>query len=96
LKISVIFQICNKLFYNTSFWRHMSIVHASKERLIYECEKCPKKFSHKFLLRDHQRSHLAYDERQYVCDKCPDERKFVDQNKLKAHVKSVYNQTLNI
>lgn len=89
-QIIFFFQICNKLFYNTSFWRHMSVVHASQERLIYECEKCPKKFSQQFLLKNHQRSHLPYDERQYVCEKCPDERKFVDQNKLNAHIKAVY------
>ncbi len=68
----------------------MSVVHASRERLIYECEKCPKKFSQQFLLKLHQRSHLPYDERQYVCEKCPAERKFVDQNKLKAHMKAVF------
>ena len=62
-------QICNKKFYNTSFWRHMATVHAQESKLVHECKICGRKFSFAFKLKLHQKSHLNYEEREYVCRK---------------------------
>ena len=55
------FQICKVKFYATSFWRHMSTVHAPDEKLVYSCDTCGRKFPHLFRLRMHEKTHLAYD-----------------------------------
>ena len=55
------FQICKVKFYATSFWRHMSTVHAPDEKLVYSCDTCGRRFPHLFRLRMHEKTHLAYD-----------------------------------
>jgi hypothetical protein len=59
---SFFMQICQKRFYPTAYWRHMSSVHASQEKLVHQCQLCDKKFPHQFRLRLHQQSHLTHDQ----------------------------------
>ena len=83
------FQICKKKFYNTSFWRHMSVTHADEGKLVHGCLICDRKFSHLFLLKNHEQSHLPYQQRQFTCKKCLDGKRFPTLNRLKAHEKQV-------
>jgi KRAB domain-containing zinc finger protein len=55
-------QICHVKFYATSYWRHMSTVHASDEKLVHSCDTCDRKFPHLFRLKIHEKSHLAYNQ----------------------------------
>lgn len=82
--------ICHKKFYRTSFWRHMSVVHAETESLVHTCPKCDKKFRHHFLLKVHLESHLPYNHRKFTCEKCPDGKRFPTHNRLRAHQKQVH------
>ena len=52
-------------FYATSYWRHMSTVHAPDEKLVHSCGTCGRKFPHLFRLRRHEKTHLAYDKVEY-------------------------------
>lgn len=67
----------------------MSVVHADDGKLVHGCSKCDRKFSHLFLLKNHEQSHLPYDQRQFGCDKCLDGKKFPTFNRLRAHEKQV-------
>lgn len=67
----------------------MSVVHADDGKLVHGCLKCGKKFSHPFLLKNHEQSHLPYDQRQFSCGKCLDGKRFPTLNRLRTHEKQV-------
>ena len=67
----------------------MSVTHADDVKLVHGCSKCDRKFSHLFLLKNHEQSHLPYQQRQFTCKKCLDGKRFPTLNRLKAHEKQV-------
>lgn len=83
-------KICKKKFYSTSYWRHMSTVHASETKLLHQCSKCDRKFAQKYRRALHEKSHVSYDEREFVCEKCPEEKRFATKNRYKTHMKQVH------
>ena len=36
--------ICHKWFYSSSYWRHMTLVHPKKNKLVHQCEICHRTF----------------------------------------------------
>ena len=36
--------ICHKWFYSSSYWRHMTLVHPKKDKLVHQCEICHRTF----------------------------------------------------
>lgn len=65
----------------------MSVTHAENGKLVHGCSKCDRKFSHLFLLKNHEQSHLPYQQRQFICKKCLDGKRFPTLSRLKAHEK---------
>ena len=52
----------------------MATVHAKEEKLTFSCRLCDRKFAQQFRLIEHEKSHLAYEQREFVCNKCPEKR----------------------
>ena len=88
-------QICHKRFFSTSYWRHMSTVHAQEDKLVFHCKvpNCHKKFAQKYRLLLHEKSHLAYDQREYLCQRCPDNKRFATKNRFRSHLKQVHDSS---
>ena len=79
-------NICDKYFYPSAFWRHMSSVHPSEENLKFECNICGKLFPFKFKLDQHLQNHS---EKSLIqCQDC--DKMFPSQEKLKSHIRSVH------
>ncbi|XP_040577699.1 zinc finger Y-chromosomal protein [Lepeophtheirus salmonis] len=81
--------ICNKKFYSTSFWRHMSTVHPQDNKLSFKCSSCPKTFAQAYKLKIHEKTHLLYEERPFLCEKCPGKR-YSSIYRLKSHIKNIH------
>ena len=84
-------EICDKYFYHTAYWRHLTTVHPKKEKLKYSCPHCSKVFSLKFKLDIHLQSHMNHTDKKYSCDECPDKR-FASDEKLKNHKRNVHSK----
>ena len=86
-------HICHKRFFSTSYWRHMSTVHAQEEKLVFHCQvpNCNRKFAQKYRLLLHEKSHLAYDQREYLCQRCPDNKRFATKNRFRTHERQVHD-----
>lgn len=79
-------NICDKHFYPSAFWRHMSSVHPSEENLKFECNVCGKLFPFKFKLDQHLQNHS--DKLSIQCQNC--DKMFPSQEKLRSHIRSVH------
>ena len=82
-------NICDKYFYPSAYWRHMSSVHPSEENLKFECNICGKLLPFKFKLDQHLQSHS---EKSLIqCQDC--EKLFPSEEKLRSHIRSVHETT---
>ncbi len=77
---------CDKHFYETAYWRHMSLVHPSAERLTaHPCPHCPRHFPTRGKLRAHSAVHA---QRTVPCTQC--DKLFANAEKLRSHVRTVH------
>ena len=81
-------HLCHKMFYPTSYYRHMSSVHPKEDALIHRCAACGKRFGQKYRLRLHEASHR---ERNFDCDRCPG-KSFKTERHLKVHWNQVHRK----
>ena len=82
---------CDKYFYHTAYWRHLTSVHPKQEKLRHNCPHCGKVFALKFKLDIHLQSHMDHTEKKYCCEQCPDKR-FASDEKLRNHKRNVHSK----
>ena len=61
-------HICDKYFFHTAFYRHMSVQHPNEDKMKHMCTKCDKSFIGSGDFKKHERTHTG--EKPVRCTKC--------------------------
>ncbi|EAT39680.1 AAEL008550-PA [Aedes aegypti] len=87
-------EICGKSYMlHFNYVRHKQEAHLNKDQLIFECDRCPKRFPKKKLLQTHIAKHETLEKEKAKCEICG--KCLRTQISLREHIEAVHEKKAN-